>query len=109
MSAVQGKSASAGTSTKAGNGRMRWLLVEAAWTILRSKSPETAALRAWTVQIAQRRGKRIAVVALARRLAGILYAMWRTVWPTMRSSFERARTGHHRAPRNGGGPMRESR
>ena len=56
---------------------MRWLLVEAAWTILRSKSPETAAVRAWTVQIAQRRGKRIAVVALARRLAGILYAMWR--------------------------------
>ncbi len=39
----------------AGNGRMRWLLVEAAWQILRSKSAETAALRAWTVQIAQRR------------------------------------------------------
>lgn len=66
-----------GHITKAGNGRMRWLLVEAAWTILRSKASETAALRAWTVQIAQRRGKRIAVVALARRLAGILYAMWR--------------------------------
>jgi transposase len=66
-----------GRITKAGNGRMRWLLVEASWQILRSKSAETAALRAWTVQIAQRRGKRIAVVALARRLAGILYAMWR--------------------------------
>ncbi len=56
---------------------MRWLLVEAGWQILRSKSAETAALRAWTRTIAQRRGKRIAVVALARRLAGILYAMWR--------------------------------
>ena len=66
-----------GHITKAGNGRMRWLLVEAAWQILRSKSAETAALRAWTRQIAQRRGKRIAVVALARRLAGILYARWR--------------------------------
>ena len=66
-----------GHITKAGNGRMRWLLVEAAWQILRSKSAETAALRAWTLPIAQRRGKRIAVVALARRLAGILYAMWR--------------------------------
>ncbi len=65
-----------GHITKAGNGRMRWLLVEAAWTILRSKSAETAAFRAWTLQIAQRRGKRIAVVAFARRLAGILYAMW---------------------------------
>ena len=66
-----------GHITKAGNGRRRWLLVEAAWQILRSKSAETAALRAWTRQIAQRPGKRIAVVALARRLAGILYAMWR--------------------------------
>lgn len=66
-----------GHITKAGNGRVRWLLVEAAWQILRSKSAATAALRAWTLPIAQRRGKRIAVVALARRLAGILYAMWR--------------------------------
>jgi hypothetical protein len=47
-----------GHITKAGNGRLRWLLVEAAWTILRSKSPNTAALRAWTVQIARRRGVR---------------------------------------------------
>ena len=39
-----------GHITKAGYGRMRWLLVEAAWHILRSKSPQTA---------------------------GILYAMWR--------------------------------
>lgn len=66
-----------GPITKAGNRRTRWLLVEAAWRILRSKDPESAALRAWTLTIAARRGKRIAVVALARRLAGILYAMWR--------------------------------
>ena len=38
---------------------------------------ESAALRAWALTIAARRGKRIAVVALARRLAGIVYAMWR--------------------------------
>ncbi|MGH7547616.1 MAG: IS110 family transposase [Gemmatimonadales bacterium] len=66
-----------GPITKAGNSRVRWLLVEATWRILRSRSPETAALRVWTLTIAQRRGKRIAIVALARRLAGILYAMWR--------------------------------
>jgi hypothetical protein len=36
-----------------------------------------AALRAWALAIARRRGKRIAAVALARRLAGVLYAMWR--------------------------------
>ena len=29
------------------------------------------------VAIAERRGKRVAVVALARKLAGILYALWR--------------------------------
>jgi transposase len=66
-----------GRITKAGNSRARYLLVEAGWRILRSKSPETVALRAWALKIAARRGNRIAVVALARRLAGILYAMWR--------------------------------
>jgi transposase len=66
-----------GRITKAGNARARWLLIEAAWRIVRSRSEETAALRAWASGIATRRGKRVAVVALARRLAGILYAMWR--------------------------------
>jgi transposase len=66
-----------GRITKAGNSRVRYLLVEAGWRILRSKSDDTAALRAWALGIAGRRGKRIAAVALARRLAGIAYAMWR--------------------------------
>ena len=66
-----------GRITKAGNARVRWRLVEAAWRIVRSRSEETAALRAWALGIATRRGKRVAVAALARRLAGILYAMWR--------------------------------
>jgi transposase len=66
-----------GRITKVGDVRTRYLLVEAGWRILRSKSLETAALRAWALKIAARRGKAIAAVALARRLAGILYAMWR--------------------------------
>jgi transposase len=66
-----------GRITKAGNARVRWLLVEAGWRILRSKQPETAMLRAWGLGVAARRGKKIAAVAVARRLAGILYAMWR--------------------------------
>ena len=70
-----------GRITKAGNSRVRYLLVEAAWRILRSKNEETAALRAWALLIAARRGKRVAVVALARRLAGVLYAMWRDTTP----------------------------
>jgi transposase len=66
-----------GRITKAGNPRVRWLLVEAAWRILRSPRAECVALRAWAERIQLRRGKRVAVVALARRLAGVLYAMWR--------------------------------
>ena len=66
-----------GRITKAGNTRMRWLLVQAAVSILRRRDPRTAALRDWATRIAARRGKKIAVVALARRLAGILYALLR--------------------------------
>lgn len=66
-----------GGVTKTGNTRLRWLLVEASWSILRYRNPRTEQLRTWAERIAVRRGRRIAVVALARRLAGILYAMWR--------------------------------
>jgi transposase len=66
-----------GRISKTGNPRMRYLLVEAAWRVLRTKDPDAAPLRAWAERIALRRGRRVASVALARRLAGILYAMWR--------------------------------
>ena len=70
-----------GRITKAGNARARYLPVEVGWRLLRAKDGETEALRAWALGIAARRGKRVAVVALARRLAGILYAMWRDQRP----------------------------
>lgn len=66
-----------GHISKAGPGRARYMLVEAAWTILRRRSAANAALHEWAAGIAARRGSRVAVVALARKLAGILYAMWR--------------------------------
>jgi transposase len=66
-----------GHISKAGPGRARHMLVEAAWTILRRRSPANVALHDWAAAIAARRGSRVAVVALARKLAGILYAMWR--------------------------------
>ena len=53
------------------------MLVEAAWCILRRRNAANAALHDWAAGIAARRGSRVAVVALARKLAGILYAMWR--------------------------------
>ena len=66
-----------GGITKAGNPRMRWLLVQAAWGALHSKDAAAQPLRQWADRIAQRRGKKVATVALARRLAGILFALWR--------------------------------
>jgi transposase len=53
------------------------LLVQAAWRLSRSSSPDTAGLRTWALAITRRRGKKVAMVALARRLARILFAMWR--------------------------------
>ena len=66
-----------GRITKAGNSRARWLLVEAAWAVLRSRRDDTEPLRRWAQRVALRRGTKVGIVALARKLAGILYAMWR--------------------------------
>ncbi len=65
-----------GAITKAGPGPVRALLVQAAWVVWRQRQGR-AALHAWVERLAARRGRRIAVVALARRLARILYAIWR--------------------------------
>jgi transposase len=64
-----------GHITKAGPRELRSLLVQSAWCYARTV--KTGALRDWFDRLAGRRGKRIAIVALARRLARILYAIWR--------------------------------
>lgn len=64
-----------GHITKAGPRELRSLLVQAAWACWRSKHGAT--FRLWADQLAARRGRRIAVVALARRLSRVLYAIWR--------------------------------
>jgi transposase len=61
--------------TKAGNAQVRWALTQAAWSAWRYRSSDPMVV--WAHRIAQRRGKHVAVVALARKLAGILYALWR--------------------------------
>lgn len=66
-----------GHITKSGPTDLRALLVQASWVIWRGRSAEGAALRRWAHALAERRGRRIAVVALARRLSRILFAMWR--------------------------------
>jgi transposase len=65
-----------GAITKAGPRPVRALLVQAAWVVWRQRQGR-AALHAWVERLAARRGRRIAVVALARRLARILFAVWR--------------------------------
>jgi transposase len=61
--------------TKAGAPAMRKYLVQAAWGARRTKARHS--LHDWMGRIELRRGKMIAVVALARKLAGILFALWR--------------------------------
>jgi Transposase IS116/IS110/IS902 family len=72
-----GDSQRRGPITKAGPGRARWLRIQTAVSILRRRPPAAEPLWTWTwaLRIAARRGKHVAVVALARRLAGILYAL----------------------------------
>jgi transposase len=66
-----------GHITKAGPPDVRALLVQASWSIWRGRSVAGAALRRWAHALADRRGRRIAIVALARRLSRILLALWR--------------------------------
>lgn len=61
--------------TKAGSSAVRWLLVEACWVMRNSRPNDPMVI--WADRIAKRRGKRIAIIAMARKLAGVLYAMWR--------------------------------
>jgi transposase len=61
--------------TKAGAKAVRWALIQAAWSAWRTK-PQHPIVQ-WARAVAERRGKRVAVVALARKIAGILYALWR--------------------------------
>lgn len=65
--------------TKAGSSKLRWVLVQAAWTARRYCKDHPIVL--WSVEVEKRRGKHVAVMALARRLAGVLYGMWRDGTP----------------------------
>ena len=65
-----------GSITKHGNSHARAMLVQSAWQMLRSGAKDDPLYR-WASHLAQVRGKKIAVVALARKLAGVLWAMCR--------------------------------
>jgi transposase len=66
-----------GRITKTGPSELRTLLIQASWSVWGSKTTAARALREWAQALAARRGRRIAIVALARRLVRILFAVWR--------------------------------
>ena len=63
--------------TKAGPTMLRTLLVQAAWSMWRSRPNDP--LVQWANRLAARRGnKSVAAIALARKLAGILLKIWKS-------------------------------
>jgi transposase len=66
--------------SKAGNGHLRWLLIQAANYMLGPLAGDSQ-LRRWRLQLASRggkNGKKRAVVAVARKLAVLLHRLWVT-------------------------------
>jgi transposase len=61
--------------TKAGSAELRRCLVQCAWAARRARGHHP--MVRWMLEVERRRGKQVASVALARKLVGILYAMWR--------------------------------
>lgn len=74
--------------TKAGATATRVALIQAAWSARRYRKDHP--MVRWAAEIETRRGKHIAAVALARKIAGILYAIWRDA--TTYNPFRGART-----------------
>lgn len=66
-----------GRITKSGPSELRALFIQASWSVWGSRTPAARSLREWAQALAARRGRRIAIVALARRLVRILFAVWR--------------------------------
>ena len=64
---------------KAGPSAVRHVLGQAAWSLWRNR-PQDPMVQ-WARRIAERRNTQIAITALSRKLAGVLYAMWRDGQP----------------------------
>lgn len=64
-----------GQITKRGNEYLRRLLVQGAWSVLQHAKGSEDRLSVWAVKVQERRGKHKAVVAVANKLARIIWAM----------------------------------
>lgn len=73
--------------TRAGAPQVRWALGQAAWSvdIRRTQDPMVH----WAKQVAARRGVQVAIMALARKLAHVLYALWKHG-----TTYDPARSAH---------------
>src|SRR5262249_42661587 len=76
-----------GRIVRSAHPHLQSLLVQAAWRMSRSSDPRTESFRTCAHAVARRRGKKVAMVALARRLARTLFAMWRA-----QTEFQPSRT-----------------
>lgn len=72
--------------TKAGANDLRAALIQGAWSMLRIKGSDPMML--WAAGLAERRNRFVAVTALARKLAGVLWAIW-----TQGSTYQPLKTG----------------
>ena len=69
-----------GAISRRGDGLVRTYLFEAATVLLR-RVKRWSPLKAWAVRLAQRAGATKACVALARKLAAVMHAIWRSGEP----------------------------
>jgi transposase len=64
-----------GRISKAGNERLRVLLVVGATSVIRCAKPGRPSVSAWLLQLLQRKPRKLAAVALANKMARIIWAM----------------------------------
>src|SRR5262249_32688301 len=70
-----GERTSDGPVSRQGRRELRVVWVQIAHLVAIDQSPQTAPLRSWFQRVARRRGRKTAVVALARRLLVIAYQL----------------------------------
>jgi len=64
-----------GKISKAGNERLRQLLVVGAMAVIRYAKPGSKSATAWLLQLLERRPRKVAAIALANKMARIIWAM----------------------------------
>jgi len=64
-----------GGITKRGNQYLRRLLIQGAWSVLRNADKNDDRMSRWARQLVERRGKHKAVVAVANKMARIMWSM----------------------------------